>query len=714
MIVFKKDWKKYPNAIVDYKTRNESFLYISSLLRDIGVEHHYFPLALLQPQLQGIDPFDETLPLEYKTMILMECDTNPWYFLREIASDRGAGPTIEECLFKANRGNIAATWLTLASINHIRQQPRQTGKSFETYTISDWLLYFGYTYTNMNLITKDRTLRKDSVDKLKRIRDAWPSYLLRHSKSDAQNMETLTCNALDNKYQTHVSQNSENGAIKLGRGLTSPWLHFDEPPFMNHLETTVSAAVGSIGQAREIAKRKGLPYCNIYTTTSGDKESPSGYYFYNILNSAAIWRDMYYDVADREELVNIIRTNSHSRSPIVNLTFNHRQLGYSDEWLYETIAATHTESENIDRDFFNRWTSSAHSSPLDEKTAARIRSSEKSPIELEVSDDSYIVNWYDTIDRNQIYIAGLDTSDAIGRDDITLVIIDPRSGATVGTGVYNETNLMRFTNWLCQFMVKHENIVLIPERRYNAQNIIDGLLLKLPENKQDPFKRIYSEITQDMDKHRKTYSRLSANAIHQPHQVYESYRKHFGFQTTASSRNILYGKVFSYATKKCYDVVYDHQLIHQILNLTVKNGRIDHKNGGNDDLVISWLLCHYFLSYGINLSHYGIDSQKIFKNISKNNDQSPEQRYQIKQQREIESKIEELYDKLKNETNEMNIKRYENELLSLSAKRVDVENEEQTIDSLIEKAKKERENRIERSNIGSSNRHIRALVRRFN
>ena len=109
MIVFKSDWRKYPNAIVDTKTPNQSFLKLAALYRDMGVEHYYFHLALLQPALQGVDPHDEdNLTLEQKAMILYECDNNPWYYLREIVLVKGAGMTIDDCRFRANRSNIAS------------------------------------------------------------------------------------------------------------------------------------------------------------------------------------------------------------------------------------------------------------------------------------------------------------------------------------------------------------------------------------------------------------------------------------------------------------------------------------------------------------------------------------------------------------------------------------------------------------------------------
>lgn len=713
MIVFEKDWGYYPNAIVDTQTNNPSFLRVASLFRQMGVRHYYFPLALLQPELQGLDPHSENLTLEQKAKMLVECDNNPWYFLREVVIDRGAGLTIDDCRFRANRGNIAMMWLMLSSIDLIRIQPRQTGKSFETYVGSIWMHYFCYRDTAMNLITKDESLRKDSIAKMKRIRDALPEFLNRNTKADDNNQITLSCKELDNKLYTHVGQKSEKAANNLGRGMTSPWLHFDEPPFIDHIETTVSAAIGSIGQAREIARRKGVPHCNIFTTTAGDKESRDGRYVYDLVSSAATWDEQFYDAADRNELVEMIRTNSHSRAPIVNLTFSHAQLGFSDEWLYETISATRTESENVDRDFFNRWTATGTSSPISEGVAATIRASEQDPIQNAISSERYIFRWYRALEPKQTYVAGLDTSDAIGRDDLAMVVIDPRDGATVGAGFYNETNLMRFAKWLCEFLIANPNIVLIPERRANAQTIIDYLLIDLPERGLDPFRQIYSRIVQERENHQRAYQDLNAGYQSRgARQRFENYRRYFGFSTTASTRDQLYSDTFTHATENCAELIHDRKLIHQILALTVKNGRIDHRNDEHDDMVIAWLLAHWLITHGVNLSHYGIEPLRVLSKHHRK-DEDPMRTYEREQQQRIREQIEDIYERLKHEQSQIAITRLENELISLMYRLKDDDENIPTIDALLENAKEERWQHYRSSQGNSRNKHISALVERY-
>ena len=126
MIRFLSDWDRYPSAIPDYQTRNKSFLRLAALYREMGVKHFYFHLALLQPELQGVDIHDEAnLTLEQKARVLWEADHNPWFYIRECVVVKNTGTTIDEMLYKANRSNIPAMWLLLNSIPYVQIQPRQ-------------------------------------------------------------------------------------------------------------------------------------------------------------------------------------------------------------------------------------------------------------------------------------------------------------------------------------------------------------------------------------------------------------------------------------------------------------------------------------------------------------------------------------------------------------------------------------------------------------
>jgi hypothetical protein len=64
-ILFKEDWDLlHPTAIVDMKTKNTDFIRLAALYRSMGIKNHEFCLSLVDPDLQGIDPFDPEITPE--------------------------------------------------------------------------------------------------------------------------------------------------------------------------------------------------------------------------------------------------------------------------------------------------------------------------------------------------------------------------------------------------------------------------------------------------------------------------------------------------------------------------------------------------------------------------------------------------------------------------------------------------------------------------
>lgn len=695
-IVFYKDWCNYPRAIVDTKTRNKTFLETASLFKSMGVKHYYFHLALLQPELQGVDPYAEDLTIQQKAMILWEVDNNPWYYLREIIRVKGAGLTVEECMFKADRAQIAAMWLVLACIDYIRIQPRQTGKSFGADCITLWLLYFHYTDTTLNLITKGSDVRLSNMARLKSIRDEWPDYINRNGKKDDNNQNSLSCILLNNKFFTHVAQMSEKAANNLGRGLTSPYLHVDEAPFISFIEKTLIGALGATTTARRIAKAKGKVFCNVFTTTAGDIDDRDGKFVYGMWCDAAVWNEMYYDAANRDDLVKLIKTNMSGVATTINLTLSHRQLGLSDEWLYEAIAGARGKGEDIDKDYMNLWRGGSDKTILPRHLALAVKESETMAVKNELGREGYIFKWYEEIDPNDHYILDVDTSDAIGRDDLANCLIKVSDGGVAGAAAFNETNLIVYAEWLLKFLVEYKNVTLIIENQYNAQVIIDYLLIGLPARGEDPFRRIYNKVVQEKDTRQKEFAMISSSSHLRPAQVTNLFRTDFGFSTNKDSRNHLYGVVLPNAVKDAGSKVRDSVLINQMLGLIInKNGRIDHANGGHDDMVIAYLLGHWFLNQGRNLNFYGIDFSKVLVNKDKDGRElTGVQKAEKDSQNAITAEIEATHNQLKDSRSQHEIVRLEAKLLRLMSRVKDTEFNVSNYDALLEEANRARRNRV--------------------
>lgn len=704
-ILFLDDWRRYPDAIIDYQTKNTTWLRQAEVYNRMNVKNCAFILALLQPELQGIDPHDDGLSLEMKVKIGMECRFNWWYFFREVVKVPPQGGIHPKPL-SANRGNIALYWLFANSIDVGLVQPRQTGKSLSTDCLMTNLLYVAARNSRINMITKDDSLRKANVDRMKGIRGFLPKYLVNLRPDDSDNVFELTCKTFGNTYQTGVAQNSESAALNLGRGLTSPVQQIDEGPFISHIGTTIPAALAAGTAARKEAEENGLPYGNIFTTTAGKKDDRDGAYIYQMFHEAAVWTEAFFDAKDRNELIEMINRNKTGRKLMVNVTMSHRQLGYTDEWLYEAIANTKATGEAADRDFFNVWTSGSKRSPLSLQLNEAIRRSQKDVVWTEMSPDRYAVRWYHPAEELALmqkeipFAIGLDTSDAVGRDAIAMVITNAYDLSTVGVGSFNETNLIRFAEYLAYLLIRYENTTLVIERRSSGQSIIDSLILHLVKAGIDPFKRIYNKIVDEAIEKPQAYKEICSAPQYRANAFYDIRKKAFGVPTDANYRTLFYTTVLQNAAKRACHEIKDLPLINEINGLVEKNGRIDHDSSGHDDHVIAWLLTHWFLFHCRNLAHYGIDPTIIGQGVEgeqreMSEEDMQERMYQEVLMREMESVVEEL----SQAKDPYIVSKLEAKLASINSRLVVMNVDTPSIDALIKASNEARDKKL------GSNKH---------
>jgi len=672
MILFLEDWKKHPKARIHYETRNPEFLRLAALLKRMGIKNHAFFLAIHNPLIKDLDPWDPNLTDTQKSMIIKEAKENFWYFIREVARIPPAAGSVP-FKFKPNRANIATFWLFFNHITSLLIQPRQTGKSLTYQLLYAWLLTLGVSKTTSSILTKDDKLRDDISVKIRSLTEYLPPYMKSITKKDVKNSEKITCKLLDNTIKLYVGRNDPKAADNVGRGMTTPIIDIDEFAYVPNIQITLPVILASTTAAREQAESKNLPYGTIFTTTPGKLNTQEGRFAYNIYKSALRWSEKLYDVKNREELVKVVKTNSrgieneetggNAKVEVILLEFNHRQLGYTDEWLKERIAVSISSGEQLESDFFNKWVGGGSNSPISKEIAEIIRKSLVREPRIEISDRGYILRWYKTeqevrnILRRGYLVMGLDTSDAVGKDDIALVIRDSITGGVVAAGNYNETNLIAFSDFITDLLIKYDNIILVPERRSSAVTMIDYIIRILHAKGINPLKKIFNWIYTEPTKYKnkKEFSDLFSNIMPSLERL-DTLKKYFGFGTSGSgktSRNVLYGHVFNNSIKYTGDKVRDNLLINELLGLQVRNGRIDHASGSHDDMVIAWLLGYWFISNPETKKYYGLNDSETLREIndtelmSRNVNVDPAE---LRRQHAMKNKLLELVEELKKET----------------------------------------------------------------
>jgi len=698
IILFARDWQDYPTAIIDVHTRNRSYVRLASVYREMGIKNHAFLLALINPRLQGVDPHSPKLTAEQIIDIAIECAINPWYFFREVARVP-AQASDESMMLEGNRGNIALWWCFFNHLFTILIQPRQTGKSLSTDELMAYLLNIICKNTKINLLTLNDKLRRENVQRLKDVTDSLPAYLNQRSKSDVNNGEEITINARGNHYKTHVPRSSEKDAYNLGRGITSPIVQFDEAPFQTWIKVAMGAMLASMGAIVEKAAALGVPYGMILTTTAGKIDDRDGGFIYSLVQKAMPWSERLFDCQTEAELRKVV-TTAAGGDYMVNCTFNHKQLGKTDEWLAQRIRMALQDGEDASRDFLNIWTTGSEGNPLDKVILQEIRNSAVGDFVPQISEHGYMTRWY--IPENEIehrmatgqFVMGMDTSDAIGKDDISMVMVDIETLETVAAGTFNETNIAKFSEWLCAFLVKYKNVTAVVERRSTGTSILDALIYTLPGYREDPFKRLFNKVVNDYDEYPDRFREIDTGADRRRGDVNTRYRQTFGYATSASgsnSRDMLYGKTLFSAAKQACRVVHDTKLINQIAGLETRNGRIDHSADGHDDMVVGWLLCHWFLTHAKNLKFYGINPLRVRSGMINTVETiTPEMQYRKREQNEIRRKIEELYDRLGSERDDYVSLAIERELRLLNSRVILEENESYSIDDLINRARERR------------------------
>lgn len=647
-------------GIIDTETKNPHFLRMVRVLERIGVKNRYFFLHLTQPELQGVDPHNLTDPSnELKMRIMYEVKVNPWYYLREVVRVPSAGG--DPIRYILNRANLALNWLFFNSTDFFLVQPRQTGKTMGIACINSWAIDFGYRNTTIGLFAKDTDLVHENVSQIKAITEGLPKWMIKKSPDDTDNKEGLSYSALNNTYKTFVARPDPISAKKMGRGERLAIIHFDEFAFFKHNDLSYAGVISASDRAQAQVRESGLPACNILTTTAGRLSEPAGAYAYSIKQGCVRFSEKFYDFPDKEVLKETIRS---SESHMAYLEFSYKQLGFNDAWLADKMV--NKTAEQVELDYLNHWLSGTGQSIVPQALIDRIVASERDPVEFTQS-GPLVINWYvekKLVDRSENkkknYILGMDTSDNVGRDSTTMVVVDPEDLTVVCTCKCNAANFVHVVNCVVSMMVEtFPNSIIIPERNKNGAVLIDILIDVFQKRGINPFHRIYNTFIQDYNESTPSFDRIDLSD--------GTNRKRFGFNTSASadSRDTLYGRVLINMLNHMAGRLFDKDLADEIKSLTVRNGRIDHPVGCHDDLCIAMLLCGYFAFYGRNHHMYGIPSGEVLKSSAADGRSiDPEEKTR---QLAIRNRIGTLKGLLHSTTNSMVKASYERELRILES-----------------------------------------------
>ena len=587
---------------IDRRTKNKSFIKISNYLKAIGIKNNSFMLALIDPDLQGVDPFNPHLNAYYKQKVLREVMCNYWYFLREIVRIPDAGGIAVP--FRLDRANLATSFCQTYNFNIFEELPRQNGKTVSACARYLYVYNFGTTNSKIAFVHKNMEGSKDNLQTLKDLRDLLPEYL-QMKEAVAQDGKIIkgsnTVQSMKNPHNNNMikafpSATNKAKAASLMRGKTLTAMWFDEYGFLVYNDIVYMNAMPAYKTAADNCRRNGSPYGIMITTTPGFMTTPEGREAYSVKEAATPFSESWYDM-NYNQIMEII--NANTKSNFVYIKFSYQQLGRTEQWFREVCKDLKNSWADIRREILLEWSNGVQNSPFNEEDLNTIGKLVKQPINISYLLGKYRFETYlQTDTRTYPPIIGVDVSGGYKQDSSTITIIDSRTTKVLGCMNCNYISTIDLAKCVA-FIVKNwmPNAVVNVERNGVGTGTISYLLkLGIKRNMYYEIKDVIAEEKQD--------------GVHSyKHKVRT---KVYGLQSTKAIRqlliDILLERVENHKDKIVSPIIYN-----ELLGMEIKrNGKVEHSDATHDDQVFSMLMALYVWYEGVNLGErYGIRKTEI-------------------------------------------------------------------------------------------------------
>lgn len=585
-------------------TTNKSFLEMHYYLKSIGIKNNAFMLALLDPDLAGVDPHDKNLSTLMKQKILRECVNNYWYFLREVVRIPDSGSTGGGVKYKLTRGNLALNFAMILNLNIFLELPRQQGKTVSALCRYLWVFNFGTTNSEIAFMNKKMGDSKLNLARLKELRDALPSYLQmselitpdgkRVKKSNT--VESLVHPSNGNKIKTVPSARSKASAASLLRGRTLPLWYADEWAFTPYNEIIYTNTIPAWKTAAVNARKNGAPYGILITTTPGFLTENEGKYAYSMKESATVFTEKWYDMS-YQELSEYIGANTGSS--FVYIRYSYQQLGASEEWFRSICTDMGNKWSDIRREILLEWSSGVDNSPFEQADLEVVHQLIKQPIKEIMFMNKYLMQIYETVDLRYPPIIGVDVSSGYRRDSSAITCIDSRTTKVFACLNCNYISPFDLASVIHELVTKYmPNAIVNIERNGGfGASVISKLVTT------DIKKNLYYEYKEKIIEERQ-----------EDNHIYKAKRrvKSYGFDNTENGRKMLMELLLErmqyHKDKFVSPIIYN-----ELTGLEVtKRGKIDHSSNTHDDQIFSMMMALYVWYEGKDLAErYGIKKTSI-------------------------------------------------------------------------------------------------------
>ena len=584
-------------------TKNKSFLDMHHFLKSIGIKNNEFMLALIDPDLDGINPHDPLLSTYYKQKVFRECLCNYWYFLREVVRVPSQGG--DAMYYKLNRANLALNFCFVLNFNIYLEISRQLGKTVSSAIRYLYVYNFGTTNSKMAFLHKNMDGAKDNLQTLKDIRDLLPAYLVLKERvmpdgkvDKGRDSVTLLTNPFNNNtIKTYASATNKAKAASLLRGKTLTIIWYDEYGFIPYNDTIYMNAAPAYKTASMNAKKNGSSYGILITSTPGFLSTNEGKEAYNTKEEATRFDESWYDLT-YNELMEII--NANTKSDFVYIKFSYQELGCTEEWFNDLCKLLKNSWTDIRREILLEWATGVENSPFKEEDLEAISNLLKQPIDVQYLLGKYRFETYlkaDTITYPPII--GVDVSGGYKHDSSTITVVDSFSTKVLGCLNCNYISTIDLAKCIA-FITKNwmPNAVINVERNGGFGSTVISKLLKmgLKKNLYYEIKDVIAEERQDGVHAYKTKIKT----------------KVYGLTSTKAVRQVLIDLLIE-RSENHKDKFISPIIYNEMCGMEIKrNGKVEHSASTHDDQVFSMLMALYVWYEGTNLyERYGIRKSSI-------------------------------------------------------------------------------------------------------
>lgn len=606
-------------AIIDWDTKNTSFLEVHKQLKLLGIKNNAFFLTLLNPDLKGVDPHDPNITPLQAIMVVEECKLNPFYYLREVVRIPAQGA--KTVPFKLDRATLAGIYCFYNDINFYLMKPRQTGKTVGICAMLSWAFKFGVTNGEFFFSANNTDNVKRNLRKMKDYISLLPPYM---AKMGTQKLNDL--GKIDRKrdnittYFEPVSGNSAKcakcaisiqAAEEIGRGESHVFEFFDEAEFTPYIDTIVGVTGMAFNTASMNARANGGHACRIFATTPGDLADEKRCARAMVLvNDALVWTEAFYDEGVKKFREQI---EAKSKFRLVYIEYDYKSLGYGEKWYINACSQVGYNVHKIRREILLQRFTGNNLSPFSPDDITELVENKKMPVWTDKIDALNEIHFYqkkEEIRSNRMHFIALDPSDGTGGDYYGMVIVDPYTLQTVAE-FKNNYMTPQGCRELMEYLVKKyfHNVIIIIENNRNGHTLIhffDDSFLK---------SRIYASPVADQDTNLVRDQLDEKGFLKQ--QIIRN--KYYGIKTTTTSRDMMMNLLVDSVNFR-KDLLVTNLLVKDICDLVIKNGKIQADTGKHDDMVMAWCLCMYVYYYGERLDRYGFNKDELPEDIVMSDD----------------------------------------------------------------------------------------------